>query len=354
VIVPALVALNERAPVPGLIERLHDHETPSASLPTIVAALAKLGDAQTVPVLADFLRYYHADSAFADEPATLIEAARALLQHGGAHASSVVTTLASDPHTTPRLAAALSALAAPQSAPEAEPTEAVARAPAPAADRPLEERVQETFAAHVDEVRRCVIGELDRNPDLAQVRLAFIVERDGSTHAWSFVPNTESFIDCMYPKVASYDFGYDFGQSSTPREIASYVIAVRPRPQTAPARESVDGPWWARAEQARRPASGERAWWAGSTLASPSPTRLSPLVPVGPAPVAPPEASAASVPPAPEAVTPAPAAAPAPAQTPVQSPAAAQPPSEDRPSEAASGEAPASEEDAWWLPTVGQ
>ncbi len=261
VIVPALVELGERRATPRLVDLLRDHETPTNMLFAVASALVTLGDASVVDPLHDFLRRYRADSSLADAPEALLEAARGVLQHGGATGHDRIALIAQSSRTPPALASALQSLLDPATQDETPaPTSGSAAIPAPLPEALHQDLVRATFVEHVSDLRDCVLAELQRTPTLARVRLAFIVESDGSTHAWSFVPNRPEFVDCLYPKVRSYRFA----PFRAGRQIASYTVAVRPTAALAPAATSEaagNAAWWQSAVDPHATERGKRPWW---------------------------------------------------------------------------------------------
>jgi hypothetical protein len=120
--------------------------------------------------------------------------------------------------------------------------------------------VAATFAEHEEELRPCVSAELERNPKLAQVRLAFIAESDGSTHALSITPNTPALQDCLYAKVASFRFP----RFRAGREVESFVMLVQKPAAAAPQVDDVaqgeEHFWDFFAARARSSALGA-PWW---------------------------------------------------------------------------------------------
>jgi hypothetical protein len=337
VIVPALVEARETRAVPHLVARLFDHETPISVLPAIATALAELGGEQAVEPLLEFARRYRADSSFAAHPEAILAAVQGVLANGGERGSVLLTELTADGRALPALTAGIRALltpvdAAPGDTDLAANTEAEPELPAWLGD----DAVRATFAEHTDDLRACIIDELGRNPALSQVRLAAIAEGDGSTHAWSFVPNTPQFVDCMYAKAAQYRFP----RFRAARRVVKYVIAVRANEPPPPPSDQGELPWWqpyaSRARSVSDAAPPDPWWRSHQPLAplslSAKPVSLMPAPERAPAGPAAPAAAAAPEPPATPAATAAPAessSAP-PAATPTPTPEA---------------------EDAWWIPS---
>ena len=98
-------------------------------------------------------------------------------------------------------------LAPAAAAPAAAPAPEVAAAKVePLPDKLAQEAIDSVFAEHIDDLRACAIDEIGRNPQLAQLRIAFIAESNGATHALSFAPNTPELVDCLYAKVAAWAY----------------------------------------------------------------------------------------------------------------------------------------------------
>jgi hypothetical protein len=272
VIVPALTEAHETSAVPRLVERMLDHETPLGVLPAVVHAVVELGDDGVLVPLLSFLRLYRADSTFAAQPEALIEAARGVLVHGGDQGPELLASVTADGRASSELASRISALEQERRAPQAAETPVVvADAASPRLPLKLsQDAVDATFAEHIDDLRACIIDELGRNPELALLRIAFIAESDGSTHALSFAPNTPAFVDCLYPKVAAYRFP----RFSAGRVVARYAVALRAHSsELVPATSSVEeSPWWDWYATRPRPASsGSDPWWRSQQpLAAPA------------------------------------------------------------------------------------
>jgi hypothetical protein len=308
VLAPALVDAGERRAVPRLIERMLDHETPLGVLPGVVHAVVELGDAAVVSPLLAFLRLYRNDSSFANEPDALIEAARGVLRHGGAEGPLQLAAVHADGRAHVALRSAVAAMLAP-SKPEAEPT-AVTTAPAPTAPLPRtlsRADVAATFRAHEAELRACLRAELEKNPKLAQLRIAFVAESDGSAHAFQITPASDTLGDCLYPKLA----GYRFPRFAAGRRVVRHTLALeRDAEPTAPLQvmSDVDQPWWSRAAKTQRKVDPMLTpWWQSAHPIAPLVTRDSS--------------------PGTSAPSPTPSSTPAPTAAPASSP-----------------------EDAWWVP----
>ena len=334
VLAPALVDADERRALPYLLARMLDHETPLAVLPSVVHAVVELGDATVVPPLLGFLRLYRNDSSFDAAPDALVEAARGVLRHGGEGGPTQLGSVTSDGHARPALASAVAALLAPPPA-AASPETVAASAPPPAPALPAtlsRADVAATFRAHEPELRACLQAELAQNPKLAQLRVSFVAESDGSAHAFQVTPASAALGDCLYPKLA----GYRFPRFAAGRRLVRHTLALTRAAYATPAEPSAasdeaDATWWSRAAKHVRKTDPLLApWWQSAHPIAPLVMRE------------PPPASAPT--PAPSA-TPAAPAAPAPN-------GAAPPPASSTPAPTPSTEPAPPANDAWWVPVV--
>lgn len=344
VIAPALVDAHDTRAVPHLLERLADHETPPSALPVLVHAIVELGDSSVVTPLLDWLRLYRNDSSFADQPEALIEAARGVLVHGGSEGPALLASIAQDGRANPALASGIASLLAPATAATAAapPPETVAAKVEPLPEKLAQEAIDSVFAEHIDDLRACAIDEIGRNPQLAQLRIAFIAESNGATHALSFAPNTPELVDCLYAKVSAYRFPH----FRSGRQVAAYTFSLRPREQPqAPAEDGAEHHFWdfyaAKADPAQPWPEGE-PWWRTHQWLAPMLERSTP---------APAATNAASKPaptpePSPQQV---PMATAAPATTTASNPPAAPAPATPATPPAQQPAAPEGE-DAWWVP----
>ncbi len=229
-IIPALIAQRQTRAVPRLVDHLFDPATPEAELEPLVDALDELGGTEVVSPLSELLRLYHADSALAATPQVLTRAARALLRRGDPEQTAFVERLAQDARTSQPLREQLAALLpsaqsssattaavpawdTPPAAPRAEPS--VARTLTTAA-------VDHVMREHAQELRECVLAELQRTPKLTAVRIAFVANNDGSASSVRVTPDTPALRACLGTKVSSYNFG----RFRARRTLASYVVSL--------------------------------------------------------------------------------------------------------------------------------
>jgi outer membrane protein assembly factor BamB len=384
-IVPGLVALHETRALPRLVERLFDPDTRLSELPIVVTAIATLGGPSALPALAEFLAMYHADSSLAAAPDALSAAARALWASSVPAHRALVASVARDPATLDDARAELTALLNPETTNSAPLAQAEPETPKPEAALPItlsDEAIARTFVEHADDLRGCVLSELASNPALRAVRLAFVINGNGSLSGLQVLPDHAELVACLKPKLLAAHFPA-FGRA---RRLANYTIAVHPdarsfeRPNDNAAGENfwhfaqlraagvgrTGKPWWRNrnplfvsvesepapspsASQAKQPtgestgtapagraAAPADAWWLPARGGRASP----------PAPAAPPPTAASSAePPAAAASTPpptaaSPAARPSETQTPSDAPA--------RPAAADAGQS--APPDAWWAP----
>jgi hypothetical protein len=110
VLARALAALDVKEAVPLLAAHLADHETPTAALKDLTAALATLGGPEATRALAEFLLQYHAAPDFAADPSPLVVAAEALVKEGGVEARRAAVYVADDARTLAPLARQLRAV----------------------------------------------------------------------------------------------------------------------------------------------------------------------------------------------------------------------------------------------------
>jgi outer membrane protein assembly factor BamB len=272
-IVPALVEMQEKRAVPSLVHHLFDHATPIADLPIVISGIRQLGDASVIPLLKKFLQLYRSDSAFDGSEEILLATADALLHFGGPDERAFLQRLTESTTTLHPLATAIRSRLAPATSLRTEVAQTTPRK-TKGKKRPNKRdraSINATFARHTDDLRECIMQEIGRNPELAQVRIAFIVNRDGTAHGFRFVPHNPQFVACLEPKVTRYRFP----PARVSRELATYVIALRSKEkgiETDPNVQSgsVQGkpqPWWAwyqkrTAIQPRVPyIPGRSPWW---------------------------------------------------------------------------------------------
>jgi hypothetical protein len=222
-VVPALEQMGAKQALPLLVERMRDHETPLAQLPTVVHAVGVLGERDALAPLRELLRLYRADSSFAAHPGALIEAARAIARIGGEPERAPLEAVANAPGTHPALAREIGRLWLPEADIAAPPAAGPALATAEGRARLGKQDLQAAFAEHAAELRSCVIEELGRNPRLTRLRVAFVAQPDGSTRGMSLSPNGPEMSACLLPHLlelllfqkAFYEVGYEAANRPT-------------------------------------------------------------------------------------------------------------------------------------------
>ncbi|MCA9582656.1 MAG: PQQ-binding-like beta-propeller repeat protein, partial [Myxococcales bacterium] len=274
-IAPALVNLDAKEALPGLLEQLIDHETPARFLPETVAAIAALGDATVIPVLMDFLTRYRADSAFSENPAPLLAAADAIFTLGGEEERESLRVLATSAPTAAVIGTHVESLFAKERAAEEARAlaerEAAARAAREAqarerAARPLrltQAQINDAFEKAGPALRECILEELGRDPKLGRVRMTFILLPEGRATEVHYAPKGKSFVACAAPVVESIRFP----PFRARRQAAAFSITLRraeePEPDGSDDGEP-DGPWWVRNRSsffAKGESTEGTPWW---------------------------------------------------------------------------------------------
>jgi outer membrane protein assembly factor BamB len=207
VIAPTLAAMEAREAVPVLLQHLLDHETPMASLPALISAIADLGDATVIPQLQAFVQRYRSDSAFAGERnAPLQTAVAAIFRLGDAPARQWLTSLSEDARAHQPLRQSITRLfeeersgGERQSREEqlAQAREAltgrinVLRAAVGAYPARLSnEAFEDEWNNHLDELRECAQGVLTRRPDLNEIRITVTVRSEPASGMFQTTPPT--------------------------------------------------------------------------------------------------------------------------------------------------------------------
>jgi hypothetical protein len=220
-------------------------------LSIVISGIRKLGDASVIPSLKSFLQRYRSDSAFDGSEKVLLATADALRHLGGPDENAFLERLAEKATTLQALANGIRTRLAPLSPAGTKVAHAKVHTTKP---KPLPQKRDRTsinaiFAGHADDLRECILQEIGRDPELAQVRIAFIVNRDGTAHGFRFVPHNPQFVACLEPKVARYRFP----PAQVSRELATYVVALRSTDKSDQPDRKLEGesvqpepqPWWA-------------------------------------------------------------------------------------------------------------
>lgn len=235
VVAPALVNMQERASVPGLVEHLLDHETPIAYLAPIAKAIVALGDSSTVGPLSQFLTLYHADSSFVGHEAALVSVCEALLKFGGDTGQKLVLQALNDPQSLPDLKAGINALLVP--APAEQPGQAnaaVAQAPRETVSAPIVDAlpnllspdvINRTVAKNQTVLVPCVQAALGTMPTLQSLRLSFIL--NGQTGQASNVRVLPSTIPGLRECITNGLAQVEFPRFRSLNQGANYTIRIR-------------------------------------------------------------------------------------------------------------------------------
>ncbi len=272
VLVPALVGAGEKRAVPLLVAHLFEPETPLEVLPDLVSAIDVLGDDMVAAPLFDFLSRYRADSAFTGSPEALELAALAVLRRGDSLHRDRLRSISTRSDTHEPLARTIALELRRERGRETTDGATAARAESKAIPERIDQRtIDAVFARHVDAIRVCITEELARNPELARVRIAFVLEREGRARELKFSPPSPGLVECLAPGIKRYRFP----RIGAARQLASYTVTLRARAEKTreadgiPQRSSSSEQkrWWAYAirrettdeEGATDP--GRRPWW---------------------------------------------------------------------------------------------
>ncbi len=260
VVVPALLAMQERRAVPALLDHLHDPATASEDVARIADGLSQLGDAALLSELLPWLRRYRASQAFAGDPATITALANAVRALGGEESVVTLSALADANDTHPILAAAIrDALG--NETPAETPVEATSAVEAPSpllAKKLTQHDINAAFVPHIEKLRLCTFNALADAPLLTQVRIAFVVRPDGSTYGFAIAPATTALAKCLKPIVDAIRLpAFD----ARP-QLATYVVQLRKtaEPTVAAAGAEAVAEWWS--WYARGIPSDGVAWWS--------------------------------------------------------------------------------------------
>ncbi len=254
-LVPPLVAQQNKDALPGLVRHMLDHETPFDELPLVVDAVVKLGDASVVPTLVEFVQLYHADSTFKAKPAALARASEGIFEHGGPDGRKQLRVWIDQKRTLKKLKASMAkpfSLEAKALATRTKEEEAARQAAAreaaeqEVAERPLklsQDEINRVFVAELEALRPCIRDELNRNEQLGRVRFTFIIESDGVGRDYTSAPNGNAFVSCVDPILESLQFP----KFRMPRQAATFTINLR---RNVAIDDGVDNrrnqPWWVR------------------------------------------------------------------------------------------------------------
>lgn len=215
----AVVAMGARSAVPLLTAHLRDPETAPDDLAGLFRALARFGDSSAAGSIADFIRFYHAESPDAGLDRSLVAALTAYRTLAGPTSRELLEQLRDDPFSLESVrravASELTALDAgsggggsaeadteAQSDTEDEGASAEA-APAPAAPPATltQERVRELLEPSRAELERCL---LEGSRPARQARVILVVAPDGSVLLVSSSP--PDILHCVEPIVRRVNY----------------------------------------------------------------------------------------------------------------------------------------------------
>jgi len=220
-----LTQMEAQEAVPALLEHLMDNETSLNDLREVAAAVVALGDASVVGPLRDYLVRYHRDSAFAESAQALTVMADGLLQHGHIEERELLTAMAANPQTVvglrEHITQAFEAIASAERAEE----EAVAAAAAqqaqenagPTAEEICQEQREQHYQLTQDEInqvmranaadlRDCFMQEMERNEDVGQIRIVWLLTPDGRGINWDIIPRSPELLTCLIPHLNNIEF----------------------------------------------------------------------------------------------------------------------------------------------------
>jgi len=249
VVAPSLVAQGEKSAIPDLLGHLVNHETSVEDVMATAVALVQLGDPSIVGTFREFLIRYHADSSFLQHPEVLRTLAAGLQLHGDTTDRNLLTRLADDMQTLPKLKEyLLLALQTPQdqvlklavegppkpgekpAEPKKEASKVEVAAPAAPAeilpDRLTDNQVQQIITQHQSELRPCVESLLRASPHIRSIRLLFQITGEGKGQNVAVLPDQPELKVCIESRIAKIPFPR-FRQQ---RMKATYLISVASGP----------------------------------------------------------------------------------------------------------------------------
>jgi outer membrane protein assembly factor BamB len=246
VVAPALVNMNDRSAVPGLLTHLMNYETPVEAIREIAFAIDALGDPSVVGTLSQFITLYHADSSFLGHEDALAMAGKGILTHGGQPGEKFVASIRDDFQTLPELKSQLLELLDPEAAAKAEAeaaaqvesaaqAEAAAQAESAAnaaateaANRPrsLSRQVtSDTIVANQQVLKPCVQVALGLRPGLKSIRMKFMIT--GSTGKASNLQILPSDVPGLQECLSKGLQEIDFPKFKNQRVSALYNITIQ-------------------------------------------------------------------------------------------------------------------------------
>lgn len=246
VVAPALVNMEERSAVPGLLTHLMDHETPVENIEPIAKAIHALGDPSVAPTLRHFLVLYHADSSMLGHEDALAAVAAAYLEFGGETGRQLLESMKDEPQTLPDLKQQIASVLSPQAEQEAGPDEAVATAeqtseperPAATHAIPLRrdlprDTINKAIAENKALFAPCVQAALGQKPNLQSIRMRFVIT--GNTGRASDLRVLPLDIPGLAQCLENGFSELEFPRFENLRQQATYVIRISGVRQANPA-----------------------------------------------------------------------------------------------------------------------
>jgi hypothetical protein len=244
VVAQALVKMDAREGVPGLLQHLMDHETSTEDLREIAFALKQLGDASIIPTLKEFLIRYHADSAFAEQLDTLVILVSTIHDLGDQADRDFLTEMMNDPLTLASLAqridgvfkdhekalmaekAAVEKAAAEKAAAEKAAKQKPDEPEAPSKPIPMmltQKQISETLSGHAAEFAPCIQDYVAKHPNISQIRMKFIITKEGKAEKLMTLPSDPVLSSCLLTKIVKVEFP----PIKSLKQNAQYVIAIK-------------------------------------------------------------------------------------------------------------------------------
>ncbi len=251
IVAPTLSNMDARDSVPGLLKHLMNHETPIDSLPYILAAIHKLGDASVAADLRQFLTVYHADSSFIKHEQVLASAAHTLLKFGDKESSErFIADLRSDPQTLIDLKILLKKALNPQKTAEEEAdkkarkeaerlakakAERIAKEAALVPNSLSREQIHYTIQENQELFRPCIMDALKKSPTLENIRMRFVLTgKTGIASNVKVLPNNIPELgECLEEAFELIQFRH----FKLTRQTSTYTIQIKTAPSAEEAPE---------------------------------------------------------------------------------------------------------------------
>jgi hypothetical protein len=239
-----LINMNAKDSLPGLLAHMMNHETPMDSLPYILAAIYKLGDASVVDPLKQFLTLYHADSSFIKHEQVLASAAHTLLKFGDKKSSEkFIEDIRNDPQTLIDFRVMLKKVLDPKKAAQEEADrraqEEAARLAAAKAERIAREsaivprslsreEIHKTISENQELFKPCIMEARKVSPTLENVRMRFVLTGETGTASDvkvlpDNIPNLRECLEEAFAKI-------QFRKFKLHRQTSTYTIGIESKP----------------------------------------------------------------------------------------------------------------------------